>query len=126
MVVPLTVRQDSPIAVGNGISEVALLMGLKLAPNTAIREPGATGTVRSAAFTTRSMLGGATGVSKFQDRAVNPDTVRAIRVFRLAKGANVRVNTEAPPEASGCSATRVGRIRSLAAKSKRWIVPPAP
>jgi hypothetical protein len=47
-----TVRQDSPRAVGSRISEVTMLIALKLAPNTEIREPGATGEIRSAALTT--------------------------------------------------------------------------
>src|ERR1051325_691193 len=78
MAEPPTVRQDAPIAVGNGISDVAMLTGFKFVPKTAIRDPGATGLVRSAAFTTRSIVGGGTGVSKFQDKAVKPDAVRAI------------------------------------------------
>src|SRR5580700_1901430 len=102
MAEPFTVRQDSPMAVGSGICDVATLVGFRFVPNTAISEPGARVGVRSAALTTPWIAGGATGVSKFHDSAVKPDTVSAIKVLRLAKGARVRVNTELPLAASGC------------------------
>ena len=49
---PLTVRHDSPSAVGSGICWVAMLTGLICWPYTLMRPPGATGLVPSAAFTT--------------------------------------------------------------------------
>src|SRR5438552_8768333 len=102
MAEPLTVRQDSPIAVGSGICEVARFVGFRFVPKTAINDPGASLPVRSAAFTTRSMPGGATGVSKFHDYAVKLDTLSVTSVFRFARGASVRVKTELPPDANGC------------------------
>src|SRR5450432_2324675 len=121
--VPFAVRQDWPRAVGNGISLVAILVGLRLAPNTVIKDPGAKRSVKSAAFPTRWMEGGATAESKFQAKAVKPEAERAISVFRLASGASARVKTEAALGASGCSATRVGRMRSPVPRSMRSIKP---
>src|ERR1700726_1606878 len=123
MAAPFTVRQDSPIAVGNGISAVAMLVGLRLAPKTEISDPGATRLERLAALTTRSIEGGVTAASKFQASVVNPDAVRAIRALPLARGASVRVNADPPPDASGCSATRVGRSRLPVDNSTRSIRP---
>src|ERR1700674_1441727 len=123
MAEPFTVRHDSPIAVGNGISAVAMLVGLRLAPKTEIRDPGATSLPRLAALTTRSIEGGVTAASKFQARAVNPEEVRAIRAAPLASGASVRVKADPLPAASGCSATRVGRSRLPVDNSTRSIRP---
>src|ERR1041384_2167729 len=75
---PLMVRHDSPIAVGSGISRVAMLVGFRFEPNTVIKDPGATRPLKSAALPTRTMAGAATGESKSHASAVKPDVVRAI------------------------------------------------
>ena len=57
--VPLTVRQDSPSAVGNGIWEVAIFTGLICEPYTLMRPPAATDAEPSAALATLLIAGGA-------------------------------------------------------------------
>ena len=49
---PFTVRQESPNAVGIGISLVATFTGLNWLPQTVTKPPGATEEEPSAAFTT--------------------------------------------------------------------------
>ena len=56
--VPLTTRQDSPIAVGSGICDVAMLVALNCEPYTLMNPPGATAVVPLAAFSTLAMAGG--------------------------------------------------------------------
>src|ERR1035438_7408389 len=73
MGVPLTVRQDSPSAVGSGIWEVAIFTGLICEPYTLMRPPAATGAEPSAALTTRLMAGGAVAAAELAESTVKPD-----------------------------------------------------
>src|ERR1017187_9208198 len=59
MGVPLTIRQDSPSAVGSGIWEVAIFTGLISEPYTLMRPPAGTRGDPSAALDTLLITGGA-------------------------------------------------------------------
>ena len=88
---------------GNGISDVAMLTGLKLVPKTEIKPPGAMSPPKLPAFTTEVMLGGGTEEAKFQGSTVTPETVRFMMAVWLASGAMVRVKGEAADPSSGAS-----------------------
>ena len=102
---PLTVRQDSPSAVGSGICWVAMLTGLICWPYTLIRPPGATGWVPSAAFTTLRDLGRRhggvviprqhheAGNRKRDDRAAVGQSGARVRI----RGCDVRGRRGGPP-----------------------------
>src|ERR1019366_1113056 len=78
MGVPLTVRQDSPSAVGSGIWEVAIFTGLISEPYTLMRPPAATAAEPSAALTTLLMTGGAVAAAQLAESNVKPAPVRGI------------------------------------------------
>src|SRR5690349_15138188 len=63
VITPFTVRQESARTVGRGVSVLERVIGLNWLPKMLTNPPGATGLVKSPAFTTRSRTGGTVAAS---------------------------------------------------------------